>query len=122
MGATGWVANYRGDAATYVRMVRACLGLAEQAGAERSTAVLRANLADAVMMAGDFDEAIVLLRQSVVELRALETSQLLGVVLGNLGGALLMKDETGEARATMSMALPLMRSHPMFGALFNHLA
>ncbi|MEO8137660.1 MAG: hypothetical protein ABI831_27220, partial [Betaproteobacteria bacterium] len=120
--ATGWIANYRGDAATYLKMCRTGLALAEQAGAERRTAMARANLGDATLMAGDLDEAIGLLRQSEVDLRALGQSLTLGVVLGNLGCALLMKDEVAAARAAIVEAFPLIRSHPFSGAIFNHLA
>lgn len=120
-GATGWISNYRGDSATYIKMVRRCLVLAEEAGRE-GTATLRANLADAVLMAGDLDEAIALLRQSETEFLALDQSQTLGVVLCNLGCALLMKDEIGEGRAAIVRALPLIRLHPFSGTVFNHLA
>ena len=121
-GAAGWIANYRGDAATYLMMCRTCLALAEQAGAERRTATLRANLGDAVLMAGDLDEAVALLQQSEAELRALDQSQVLAVALCNLTCALLLRGDRAAAHAKVAQALPLIRSHPLSGVIYNHLA
>ena len=120
--ATGWISNYRGDSATYLKMVRRCLELSEDVGRGRQTTLLRANVADAVLMAGDLDEAITLLRQSENDLATLDQPHILGVVLCNLGCVLLMKDEIGEARAAIVRALPLIRLHPFSGVVFNHLA
>ncbi len=121
-GARGWISNYRGDAATYRSMCRACLALAEQAGAERRVAILSSNLGDAVLMAGELDEAIALLTRAEAELRALDQSQSRGVALCNLACALLMKGDLPAARMALVTALPLMRAHPSGGVIFNHVA
>jgi len=112
----------RGDGYAYRECARAELPFAESAGSPCQAASVRVNLADAALMAGDWDEAILLGRSASEELRRLNLPQLLAVSLVNLCAALMHKGEMDLAREAALDALPSIWQHKMSGYLFCHLA
>jgi tetratricopeptide (TPR) repeat protein len=116
------VHTYRGDAAAYRASVREELPFAEQAGSPCQAANARLNLADAAMMAGDWDDAIALGRKAVEEVRALDLPQMLAVGLLNLFAALMRKGDLQAARAAAIDALPVVWQNKLLGYMFCHLS
>ena len=102
------VCIHRNDAAGYRAASRDELALAEQAGADRAAAWARLKLADAALMAGDFDESIALGRDAVAELAELDQPSNLGLALTNLCTALALSGHTAAAVIAAARALPLM--------------
>ena len=105
--AASGVAIHRGDGDEYRRVTRQELALADLAGAERAAAWSRLKLADAALMAGDFDEAVSLGEAAVTALRGLDQPSNLGLALGNLCAARLLGSRPG-GEAAAEEALPLM--------------
>ena len=116
------VHTFRGDALAYRTAVRAELHFAEQAGSPCQAANARLNLADAALMAGDWDDAIALGRAAVDEVRSLDLPQMLAVAQLNLCAALLRKGDMQSARSIALEALPGIWQNKMSGYFFCHLA
>ena len=112
----------RGDGNAYRECARAELPFAESAGSPCQAASVRVNLADAALMAGDWDEAVVLGRSASEELRRLSLPQLLAVSQVNLCAALMHKGELDLARGAALDALPSIWQHKQSGYLLCHLA
>lgn len=108
VSAMAGVCIHRGDAAGYRGASRSELALAVRAGAERAAAWARLKLADAALMAGEFDEAIDLGRQAVAELGKLDQPSNLGLALSNLCAALVLSGDDAAGRDAAAQALPLM--------------
>jgi hypothetical protein len=117
-----FVSIFRADAAGYREAARTTLALAEESGAERAVGMARLALADAALMAEDADEALALGRDAVRVLRALDQPSKLGLALGNLAAAFLMKGDVTAARRLTAEAFPLMARNEMSMSLFDNLA
>jgi predicted ATPase/DNA-binding winged helix-turn-helix (wHTH) protein len=102
------VCIHLGDAEGYRAASRSELALAIEAGAVRAAAWARLKLADAALMAGAVDEAILLGQEVVGELRDLQQPSNLGLALSNLCAALLQRGDPERARQAAIEALPLM--------------
>ncbi|WP_280155477.1 winged helix-turn-helix domain-containing protein [Piscinibacter sp. XHJ-5] len=116
------VAMYRGDADAYRAALREQLPLAEQAGSPCQAANVRTNLADAALMAGEFEESIALGRAAVAETRALGLPQMNAVAFLNLCAALVRHGDLASARAVALDALPHVWRHRLSGWFLCHLA
>ena len=106
----------------YRNGVRRELALAEAAGAEYGASFARFRLVDVALMAGDFDEAVLLGRSVVAEQRTNFQDSRLAGALHNLCGALLMRGDLAEAGHAARESWPLMVDHGGFGYLLSHLA
>jgi len=102
------VCIHQGDAAGYREAARHELDLAERAGAVRAAAWARLKLADAALMAGRSEEAVILGEAAVIELRRIQQPSNLGLALSNLCAALLQCEAWARAHAAAVEALPLM--------------
>jgi predicted ATPase/class 3 adenylate cyclase len=98
----------KSDAVGYRENCRAELALADMIGAERTAAMARLKLADAALMAGDLEEAIVLGEVAVRQLRILDQPANLGLALSNLCSALVLSKRWPEAMEAAREALPLL--------------
>ena len=112
----------RADALAFRRESEHCITLCEQAGAWRAAAWQRHNIADAALMAGQFDEAIRLEKAVIDELSALKEDRFLCWALANLCAAHLFADDTEAATEVARRALPHMHRMSLHADLFDHLA
>lgn len=113
---------YRADALAYRREAEHCITLCEQAGAWRAAAWQRHNIADAALMAGQFEEAIRLETAVINELSALKEDRFLCWALGNLCAAHLFAGDTDAAAEVARRALPHMHRMTFHADLFDHLS
>lgn len=113
---------YRADAAAFRHEAELCIALCEQAGATRTAAWQRHNVADAVLMAGDFHEAIRLEQAAIQELSVLNEDRFLCWAMANLCAAYLFAGDTLGAVSAARRALPHMHRMTQHADLFDHLA
>jgi predicted ATPase len=117
-----FISIFRADADGYRTASEVTLDLAEEAGAERAAGMARLALADAALMGGDTDQAVLLGREAVAVLEALDQPSNRGLALGNLASALLMHGDVESVRATATQALPLLWRNEMGALLLEFLA
>lgn len=113
---------FRADAAAFRRETVHCIALCERAGAVRTAAWQRHNIADAALMAGEFDEAVRLEQAAIEELAALKEDRRLCWALANLCAAHLLADDNVSATHAARQALQHMHRMTMQGDLYDHLA
>lgn len=113
---------YRADPPAFRREAEHCITLCEQAGALRAAAWQRHNIADAALMAGQYEEAIRLEAAVIDELSALKEDRFLCSALANLCAAHLFVGETYAGTDVARRALPHMHRMTMHADLFDHLA
>jgi hypothetical protein len=118
----GAVAMYAKDAEGYRFHRREVLRLAELAGATRMATTVRVGLGDAALLAQDYEEAAMLCRAVVDELRALNRPFSRGIALENLGNALVHLGDLDGACAALAESLPIMRQNEAGADVFNILA
>src|SRR5262249_29215912 len=106
----------------YRTHLQTMLKLAEAAGAERSAATARIGLADAALLAGDVEGAIVMGRAAVAASRTLNLPAALGTGLSNLCAALLLAGRLEDAAEIAAQALAVLRQCDMGRFVFTHLA
>lgn len=112
----------RGDPNASLDCIRIELALAEASGSEYAAAFARYRLADAALMAGHADEAVMLGRAVVAEQRTLFRQSRLGGALHNLCGALLVQGDQDGAWLAATEAWPRLVESGGYGYLLNHLA
>ncbi|WP_348273478.1 winged helix-turn-helix domain-containing protein [Piscinibacter sp. XHJ-5] len=113
---------YRADVVGYRASVRDELRYAELAASPCQAVNARLNLADAALMAGDWDEAIELGRRVVEEVRTLDLPQMTAVAQLNLFAALLGKGDLPSARSAALEALPEAWRNKISGYICSHLS
>jgi predicted ATPase/DNA-binding winged helix-turn-helix (wHTH) protein len=110
------------DAAAYRRYRREVLALAEQAQATRTVISARVGLSDAALLAEDYDEAAMLSRTLIDDLRQMNRPFSLGIALENLSNALVHLGDLAGGYAAAMESLPTMRRNEAGADLFTILA
>ena len=101
---------------------RKAIRLCEVVGAERSALVVSSNLVEAIMEAGDFDEAISSGEELIARLRGTTHIDILGNVLALVAAALTLKGDAERALPRAKEAVPLLREKGILFWFFDHLA
>jgi len=96
--------------------------LGEMIGADRTTLVVKANLAQFSLEGGDVDAAVSAGRSLAAQLRDTRHSYLFAFVLGLLVSALVARRDLDEALIVAREAAPLLRDEGWLYWLFDHLA
>ncbi len=101
---------------------RKAIHLCEVVGAERSALVVSSNLVEAVMEAGDYDEAISSGEDLIARLRGASHNDIFANVLALVAAALTLKGNAQRALPMAKEAVPLLREQGMLFWFFDHLA
>ena len=113
---------FLGDWHLYRIRSRDCLKFAEMAGSPCQAANARLNLADAALMAGDWEESLLFGEAAILELEYLGLDLLLAAARINLCAAHLRRHNLAAASAAADLALPVAWLAKFYGPFACHFA